>query len=1110
MKVYRYLIVAAAALFAPLCVGAANAVVESKKSLPLAYDVDVVVAGASVAGVEAACAAADAGASVLLVESRPYLGYDLCANQKLWLDPDEQPQTEITKQLFKDSRKVTPMQVKSLLDRALLQRNIKFLTGSFPAELLVDEQGRPSGLTMVNRSGRQAIRAKVVIDATPHGVLVRQCSGTLSPFEPGKRAAEFTVIGEHLQAGDESVRGNQVPGVTFRSKVRPVVDGQVKKREQITKEYSAFTYDATIELKTDTFRAHSSAEHRVRSKLYDPSVADHSESLLVFPERMIIAERDDSAEPYALSHFRPRGLDNLFVLSGYAAIKDRAARHKLLKSPCLFAPIGQRVGAQAASVARQTASPQGLDHLPTSGEKAALTTSEVPNSFRFRDRPQIELSDHDLPVLGRWDVVVVGGGTSGAPAALGAARSGARTLAIEYMNELGGVGTAGLISTYWYGFRGGYTAEVDKALGTKESWGQVAKSEWLRRELIKSGAEVWFSSFGCGAVMDGNKVSGVIVATPFGRGVVLADVVIDSTGNADIAASARADTRYSISKRGDLSVQITNNPVRKLGDATHNPARYMVHDSDVFDRAHLKLSGRQNYANGYDMAQLIPSRDRRRVVGDYVLTTEDILTKRTFPDTISHHRSNFDAGAHPDTELFLLKDMKGPVFTCDLPYRCVTPKGLEGILMTGLGTSTTRDAMTLTRMQPDLQNQGYAVGMAASMAVLTTGGKVREIDLKSLQKELVKYGCLEERVLTDSDSFPLNQEVIAEAVKQLNALTIGVHQKPEFDDTHFALAVVLSHPKQAIPLLRDEYTQASKPATKQNFARILAILGDASGKDTLIEAVRNAQNWGKGWDYSNQRKYANTFGEVDRMVIALGFIQAPEVRVPLLKKLNALTVASPLSHYKAVCLALRMNKDGSMAKSIADFLRTSGLKGHAQVLGYYDGKGPKEGVHKRNALDTKGGTGLNTKFKEVLVAALLFECGDDQGEGRKILEAYTKDVNGHFAEYAHHVLTTITPLKRTPYSLEVTASNPQTGNKSDVTPAPSNKKKSKGKAAKNSWASLGEWNREKPGYEWLFAFMDKNHDGQVDPTEYAALQDYKKKHGKAWESQARKELQAPK
>jgi hypothetical protein len=306
------------------------------------------------------------------------------------------------------------------------------------------------------------------------------------------------------------------------------------------------------------------------------------------------------------------------------------------------------------------------------------------------------------------------------------------------MDELGGVGTAGLISTYWYGFRSGYTAEVDKALGTKESWSQIAKSEWLRSQLLKSGAEGWFSSFGCGAVMKGNKVSGIVVATPFGRGVVLADVVIDSTGNADIAAAAHANTHYSISKRGDLSVQISNNPVRKLGAGTTNPARYMVHDSDVFDRWHLKLSGRLDHPKAYDMAQLIPSRDRRRIVGDYVLTTQDILTKRTFPDTISHHKSNFDAGAHPDTEMFLVKDMKGPVFTCDMPYRCVTPKGLEGILVTGLGASTTRDAMTLTRMQPDLQNQGYAVGMAAALAVRTTGGVVRKIDLKSLQKELVK------------------------------------------------------------------------------------------------------------------------------------------------------------------------------------------------------------------------------------------------------------------------------------------------------------------------------------------------------------------------------------
>ena len=978
----------------------AEGVVETAKELPLAYDVDVVVAGGSLAGVEAACAAADAGASVLLVESRPYLGYDICANQKLWLDADETPETRITQHLFKEKRQVTPVEVKGLLDRALLKRNIKFLTGSFPAELLVDQKGAPSGLTMVNRSGRQAVRAKVVIDATPNAVLVRQCSGMLTPFEPGKKQGSFTVIGGSLKEGNETLRGEKVPNVKFQSKIR-----DNKKKKWLTKNYSAYRYDASVELKADTFRERSASMHRVRSMVYDPKMADHSEDLLLFPERRIITESSDSDGADSLNSFRPKGMDNFFVLSGYAGIKDRAARHKLLQSPCLLASFGNRIGAEAAKVARKTPVPQQIDYQPTVGEKGKLTVSEVPNSFRFRDAAQLALSDHDLPVLGRWDVVVVGAGTSGAPAALGAARSGARTLAIEYMDELGGVGTAGLISKYWYGFRTGHTAEVDKALGTKEEWSQVAKSEWLRAQLLKSGAEIWLSSFGCGTLIKDKEVAGVVVATPFGRGVVLADVVIDSTGNSDLVAAAQAATHYSISKRGDLSVQISNNPPRKLGSGTTNPARYMVHDNDVFDRWHLKLSGRKEGAKSYDMAQLIPSRDRRRTVGDYVLTTEDILTKRTFPDTISHHRSNFDAGAHPDTEMFLVKDMKGPVFTCDLPYRCVTPQGLEGILVTGLGASTTRDAMTLTRMQPDLQNQGYAVGMAAALAVFTTGGVVREIDLKSLQKELVQNGCLEARVLTDVDSFPLSPERIQTAIRKLNSLTIDVHQKHEHDDTHPALAVVMSHPQQSIPLLKEVFETTSSPAVKQNFARILAVLGDDTGKATLIEAVNGSPDWGQGWDYSTQREKANSFGEVDRLVMALGFIQNPDVKEPLLEKLDALTINSALSHYKAVCLALRMNKGASMAKPIADFLRTSGLKGHAQVLGYYDGKRPQGDTYKRNALDTKGGKGLNTKFKELLVAALLFECGDDQGEGRKILDAYTKDVNGHFAEYAHHVLT---------------------------------------------------------------------------------------------------------
>ena len=135
----------------------------------------------------------------------------------------------------------------------------------------------------------------------------------------------------------------------------------------------------------------------------------------------------------------------------------------------------------------------------------------------------------------------------------------------------------------------------------------------------------------------------------------------------------------------------------------------------------------------------------------------------------------------------------------------------------------------------------------------------------------------------------------------------------------------------------------------------------------------------------------------------------PEVHAPLLSKLQALDASSPLSHYKAVCLALRLNKDPSLAEPLADLLNKPGVKGHVQPLKYYDASGTGQPLP-RHKVNASGGDQLNAKFKEFLVAALLYECGDDDGQGLEILEAYAKDVNGHFAAYADLVLTTGTAL----------------------------------------------------------------------------------------------------
>ena len=67
------------------------------------------------------------------------------------------------------------------------------------------------------------------------------------------------------------------------------------------------------------------------------------------------------------------------------------------------------------------------------------------------------------------------------------------------------------------------------------------------------------------------------------------------------------------------------------------------------------------------------------------------------------------------------------------------PRGVDGILVVGLGISAERDAVPLIRMQPDVQNGGYAAGVAAAMAA-KDGVSIRHVDIDRLQKHLVNVG----------------------------------------------------------------------------------------------------------------------------------------------------------------------------------------------------------------------------------------------------------------------------------------------------------------------------------------------------------------------------------
>ena len=801
------------------CVTQARDIVnESERRIPIAYQVDVVVVGGSSGAVAAACAAAEAGADVFLAAPRPYLGEDLCATGRLWLEQGEVPDTPLAACLFAEGNPARPMHVKRTLDDALLNAGVDFLFACYATDVLRDADGRLAGIVMANRAGRQAVVAKVIIDATDRACVARMAGADFAPFPAGNQTLKRVVIGG---------RPNEGPSLSVRR--LPVEVEYAGAKGDGPQRLPIFEYTLRIPMPDASFPSWARAEQAARDLTYHPDQLDDSEVLFhVPPDPMTgqasVARTWDGVASLDLGAFRPKGVERMWVLGGCADLpRDSAAR--MLRPPTLIA-MGARVGRAAADEAAAVAPPKGpgLSGNPAAPDAPPGDVGELLVGARpTQDLPTLSDADPRLPVLGEWDVVVVGGGTGGAPAGIAAARRGARTLVVEYLHGLGGVETMGLINKYYYGYRGGFTAEIDRGVGADEKGraSVVRKKEWFRAQLRDAGADLWFGAMGCGALVHDGRVRGVVVATPEGRGVVLANVVIDATGNADVAIAAGA--LYDYTGPDHVAVQGAGLPPRRLGADYTNTDYMFVDETDLLDTWHLLVYAKRKFPDAYDLGQLLDTRERRRIVGDFVLSPLDILNGRTYPDAVAQCHSNFDTHGFTVHPVFALKPPDRAVLKTFLPYRCLLPKGLEGILVTGLAVSAHRDAMPIVRMQPDIQNEGYAAGCAAAMAA-KAGKPLRKIDVRALQKHLVETECLPESVLTDTDSYPLPTERVAEAVRALAAGYDG-------------LPVVLAHLDRALPLLRKAHADAASDNARRLYAHVLGMMGDAAGAGDLLEAV---------------------------------------------------------------------------------------------------------------------------------------------------------------------------------------------------------------------------------------------------------------------------------
>ena len=395
----------------------------------------------------------------------------------------------------------------------------------------------------------------------------------------------------------------------------------------------------------------------------------------------------------------------------------------------------------------------------------------------------------DVPVIGRPDVLVVGGGSAGTAAAVAAARRGADTWLLEGSVTVGGLATFGLINLLLTLDDGAGTQVVaGLCQETVDRLGDAAvfppPAEWNREDaesvdrwrrwglvwgapesvrysvafdpesfvdvsydlLRASGARLRLHSWFAGVVMDGDRIAAVLVESKRGREAIVPNVVVDASGDGDVFVAAGAP-HESVEIPPYLWFRVggvTGDP-QAFAFRTTAPGRYLVPwgphadrvdpvDPDAMTRATLacrdaaraELARLRRYVPGFEHAWLD---DHARMLG----ITE---SRRLVGD---HVLAKEDADVRrPDavarTGHWTRRDV---VF--DVPLRAMTTATASNLVVAGRCISTTRYVHQATKEIPAAMATGEAAGAAAARA---TDGDVRGVDVAALRADLTAAGAI--------------------------------------------------------------------------------------------------------------------------------------------------------------------------------------------------------------------------------------------------------------------------------------------------------------------------------------------------------------------------------
>ncbi|MBG88092.1 MAG: FAD-dependent oxidoreductase [Verrucomicrobiales bacterium] len=237
-----------------------------------------------------------------------------------------------------------------------------------------------------------------------------------------------------------------------------------------------------------------------------------------------------------------------------ASGNDGSSRRQFLRSTTGGLIVSSSLAApevRADSKSDRIASPIIGDVLRTSGTLA-------------KDGKQLHESGRNIPVAGKSDVLVCGGGPAGIGAALAAARAGASVQLIEVAGCLGGVWTVGLLTKILD--TENKTGIMQELLAKFAERGSSIAKQWkgtvydpeiaklvLEELCVEAGIRIQLHTRLVGAVTDGKRVVAVLTESKSGRQAWLADRFVDCSGDGDLAA--HAGCQFDVGTGADCTCQ---------------------------------------------------------------------------------------------------------------------------------------------------------------------------------------------------------------------------------------------------------------------------------------------------------------------------------------------------------------------------------------------------------------------------------------------------------------------------------------------------------------------------------------------------------------------------